>query len=176
MNNSKTFYIAALETKDTESLHNLMTSNLEHFSLYLPKTLEQNSTLKASAKYIQKKAFENNQKETLTYAIKSKETNEVAGLIIIKKIDLPKKQGELAYGIGKAFEGRGWVTQAVRFMSDYAFKQFNLKTLQIITHKTNIGSSKVAEKSGFVWKCTLKNEFSPTNGTPLDMELYELTL
>jgi ribosomal-protein-alanine N-acetyltransferase len=50
-----------------------------------------------------------------------------------------------------------------------------LKTLQIISHKTNFGSIKVAENSGFVWKRTLANEFTPTDELPLDMELYELT-
>ena len=49
-----------------------------------------------------------------------------------------------------------------------------LKTIQIISHKTNFGSVKVAENNGFIWKKTLQNEFTPTNETPLDMELYEL--
>ena len=49
-----------------------------------------------------------------------------------------------------------------------------MKTLQIIAHKTNIGSIKVAENNGFIWQRTLQNEFTPTDGEPLDMELYEL--
>ena len=49
-------------------------------------------------------------------------------------------------------------------------------SLQIITHKTNLGSCKVAEKSGFLWKRTLINEFTPPIGKPMNMELYELSL
>ena len=59
-------------------------------------------------------------------------------------------------------------------MSKFAFEELGLKTIQIIAHKTNIGSCKVAEKNGFVWKTTLLNEFTPTNEAALDMELYEL--
>lgn len=59
-------------------------------------------------------------------------------------------------------------------MIHFAFDNLNLKTLQIIAHKTNLGSVKVAEKNGFIWKKTLLNEFTPTNEVPLDMELYEL--
>jgi len=63
---------------------------------------------------------------------------------------------------------------AVKEMTNFAFENLGLKTLQIIAHKTNFGSLKVAEKNGFVWQKTLLNEFTPTNATALDMELYEL--
>ena len=49
-------------------------------------------------------------------------------------------------------------------------------SLQIITHKTNPRSCKVAEKNGFQWKHTLINKFTPPNGKPMNMELYELIL
>jgi ribosomal-protein-alanine N-acetyltransferase len=49
-----------------------------------------------------------------------------------------------------------------------------LKRLQIIIHKTNTNSINVAERCGFKWQKTLKNEFSTSGKTPLDMELYEL--
>ena len=84
-------------------------------------------------------------------------------------------QAEFAYCIGEEQEGKGWTTKAVKEVSNYAFNELNLKTLQIISHKTNFGSIKVAENSGFVWKRTLANEFTPTDELPLDMELYELT-
>lgn len=59
-------------------------------------------------------------------------------------------------------------------MAKFAFDELGLKTLQIISHKTNLRSIKVAENNGFVWQRTLLNEFTPTNESPLDMELYEL--
>ena len=59
-------------------------------------------------------------------------------------------------------------------MTKFAFVELGLETLQIISHKTNLGSIKVAENNGFVWQRTLLNEFTPSNESPLDMELYEL--
>ncbi len=176
MDNSKTFNISEMEMKDAKSLQQLMTSNMEHFGKFLPMTLSQNQTLMQSEVYISKKALENKAKTTITFAIKEKSSDAVAGLVIIKNIDLAKKQGEFTYGIGKDFQGWGWTTSAVRKMTDYASKKLGLKILQIITHKTNLGSCKVAEKSGFLWKRTLINEFTPPNGKPMDMELYELSL
>ena len=176
MDNSNTFNISEMETKDANSLHQFMVANMEHFEKFLPVTLSQNKTLAKSEAYISEKALENNAKTAITFAIKEKSSDAVAGLIIIKNIDFAKSQGEFAYGIGKDFEGRGWTTGAVREMTDYASQQLGIKTFQIITHKTNLGSCKVAEKSGFLWKSTLINEFTPPNGNPMDMELYELSL
>ena len=176
MYNSDTFYIAELELKDAFSLHHLMVTNKMHFGKYLPVTLSQNISLSASESYIIRKKMENETKTVLTYALKEKETKEVCGLIILKNIDINKKQGEFAFGLGKAYNGRGWMSQAIKVFSSYASAELHLNKLQIITHKTNIGSSKVAEKNGYLWQRTLKNEYTPPNQEPLDMELYELTL
>ena len=99
----------------------------------------------------------------------------IVGLIIIKNIDWINRVGELAYCIGGNLVGKRLTTKAVQVISNYAFEELNLKTLQIIAHKTNLGSVKVALNNGFIWQKILKNEFTPINETPLDMELYELT-
>ncbi len=59
-------------------------------------------------------------------------------------------------------------------MSNYAFETLGLETLQIITHKGNMSSIKVALNNNFEWQKTLENEFTTAGETPLDMELYEL--
>ncbi len=176
MYNFDEFHIDPLKIKDAESLSRLMLSNKESFKKYLPVTLSQNKSLAASEAYIIRKDKENEKKTALTLAIKENGTHEVAGLIILKNIDQTKKQGEFAYCVGEKYSGRGWMTTTVRQMSMHVHESHGITTLQIITHKSNIGSCKVAEKSGYVWKKTRKNEFTPPNGKPLDMELYELYL
>ena len=61
-------------------------------------------------------------------------------------------------------------------MNVYAFENLELKTLQIIAHKTNISSVRVAEKSNFTWVKTLSKSFTPPGKEALDMELYERTI
>ena len=45
MDNSNTFNISEMETKDANSLHQFMVANMEHFEKFLPVTLSQNKTL-----------------------------------------------------------------------------------------------------------------------------------
>jgi [ribosomal protein S5]-alanine N-acetyltransferase len=183
--NNLNFIINSLETTDSNQLFRFMVSNKERLSRFFPVTLEMNSSIEKTTEYISIKNKEIQQKTNFTFAIRDKNNQKIAGLIIIKKIDWVKKQGEFAYCIGSEFEGKGLTSFAVKEMATFAFEELGLKTIQIISHKTNFGSIKVAENNGFVWKKTLLNEFTPTleskartgeaNEGSLDMELYELT-
>ena len=135
-----------------------------------------NRTLESTINYIAKKSDAAENKEEFVFAIKDKYLFNIIGLIILKNIDWKNKQGEFAYCIGKRFKGNGLMTEAIIATSQYAFEELGLKTLQIISHKTNLGSVNVALSSGFKWQETLKNEFTPLNEAPLDMELYELNI
>jgi ribosomal-protein-alanine N-acetyltransferase len=168
------FHIVPLKSEDALKLNGLMVSNAERFKKYFPKTLSSNLTFDATESYILDKIEEFQSKSGFTFAIKEKVNQNIIGLIIIKKLNWETKQAEFAYCIGFEFEGKGLTSFAVKEMSKFAFEDLGLKTLQIISHKTNLGSVKVAKNCGFVWQRTLLNEFTPTNEVPLDMELYEL--
>ena len=172
---SDTFYIEFLKFEDALSLNKLLVLNTERFKRYLPKTVSENKTLESTKLYITKRNATRENNEEYTFTIKDKSTKNVAGLIILKAIDWGKKRGEFAYCMGETHEGKGWMSKAVQAASRFAFDELKLKTLQIISHKSNFASIKVAKKNHFIWQKTLKNEFTPVGQQPLDMELYELT-
>lgn len=172
---TENFIIDKLKLNDANDLHIFIMDNAVRFRKFFPLTLFSNATVEKSAAYIEIKENEIREKVNFTFAIREIESQKIIGLIIIKKINWTIGIGELAYCIGSSFEGKGLVTKAVKAISDFAYNELNLKTLQIIAHKTNLGSVKVAKNSSFIWKKTLLNEFTPTDDAPLDMELYEHT-
>ncbi len=174
MTGTEAFTIDIMVQEDAPALCTLMVSNSERFSRYFPKTLAQNLTVEASNSFILRKIEEIESNVEFTYALRDYGTKIVAGLLILKNLDWDRKQGELAYCIGSNFERKGWITKAVKEMSNYAFKDLQLKTLQIIVHKSNKASTKVAEKCGFTWQKILEKAHTPPNEAALDMELYEL--
>jgi ribosomal-protein-alanine N-acetyltransferase len=171
---SSNYIINLLNTTDAEQLHQFIIDNSERLKRYFPVTLSSNNTIEKSIEYIAIKNKEIEDRTNFTYAIRDKNNQQIAGLIILKKIDWDKKQGEFAYCIGSQFERQGLTSFAVKEMTKFAFDELGLKTLQIMAHKTNFGSIKVAENNGFVWQKTALNEFTPVDEEPLDMELYEL--
>ncbi len=169
---SSDFICEPLEVQEATNLNNLMLSNKERFALFLPKTLSQNLTIDASKAYILQKNEEHKNQSQFTFAIKVNNSKNIAGLIILKNIDRILHQAEFAYCIGEKYGEKGLVSKAVQQVMTFAIDQLSIKTFIIIAHKTNIGSSKVAEKNGFTWKKTLLNEFTPKGRSSMDMELY----
>lgn len=172
--NFGSYYIVPIHPKDGWNICNFCVANEDRLKRYFPKTLEQNLTPDLSNIFAIKKAKQFEAKDEFLFTIRENETKKLAGLVYIKEVDLDKKQGEFAYCIDYNFEGQGLITSSVKLLSDYAFESLGLKALQIIVHKSNIGSVKVAENNNFTWIKTLNNEFSPPGEDPLNMELYEL--
>jgi RimJ/RimL family protein N-acetyltransferase len=58
---------------------------------------------------------------------------------------------ELGYWLGVPYWGRGFATEAVRAMIDYAFTELSHEALQAGARVTNPTSRRVLEKCGFQW-------------------------
>ena len=169
------FYIEPVKIQDSWSICDFVVSNEDRLKRYFPKTLEQNLTPDLSKRFVEKTIKQQQLKETFLFTLKENETKRIIGLVYIKDLDWLKKQGEFAYCIGYDYEGKGFVSESIKALSKYASEVLELKTLQIIVHKSNFGSIKVAENCHFKWQRTLEKEFTPINDIPLDMELYELS-
>nr|WP_321232984.1 GNAT family protein [uncultured Psychroserpens sp.] len=168
------FEINPIHDGDAWKVCDLMVANTDRFKRYFPKTLEQNLNPTLSQFFVEKKAKQFHKKEEFLFTLKHSETRELIGLIYIKEVDLDKKQGEFAYCIGYPFEGQGLTSKSIKKLSVYAFETLGFETLQIIAHKDNLSSVKVALNNNFKWQKTLEKNFIPTGEAPLDMELYEL--
>ncbi|MFD2916944.1 GNAT family N-acetyltransferase [Psychroserpens luteus] len=168
------FEINAILEGDAWKICDLMVANTDRFKRYFPGTLAENLNPTLSKLFVEKKVKAFNTKKEFLFTLKHSETRELAGLIYIKEVDLNIKQGEFAYCIGYTFEGQGLTSKSVKALSKHAFETLGIETLQIIAHKDNISSVKVALNNGFEWQKTLENEFTPTGEAPLNMELYEL--
>lgn len=166
--------ISHVQVEDALQLNKLLVSNTERFIRYLPKTLSENRTFESTKRYIKTKMESAQRNEEFLLVVKDSYGQNIIGLVILKNIDWVLKQGEFAYCIGKQFQRKGLMTEAIKASTQYATEELGLKTIQIIAHKTNQSSVNVALNSGFEWKETLEKEFTPLNEPALDMELYEL--
>jgi RimJ/RimL family protein N-acetyltransferase len=58
---------------------------------------------------------------------------------------------EIGYWLGVRHWGKGYATEAVRAMIDYAFTDLDCEALQSAARVTNAASRRVLEKCGFQW-------------------------
>lgn len=170
----KEFTIQPIREEDYWDICNLVVANEDRFKTFFPLTLSNNLTPELSQIFAARKVKEFQDKKVFLFTIKKENEKGVIGLIYIKELDWSKLQGEFAYCIGYQYEGKGIISACIKELSNHAFTELGLETLQIISHKSNTGSIKVAEKNGFVWQRQLQNSYTPPNSKPLNMELYEL--
>lgn len=171
----ETYFIEPIEQKDAWKLCDFITINSDRLKYFFPVTLERNLTPTLSQIFVEEKAREFARKEEFLFKLKEKAGRTIIGLVYIKELDWKNKKAELAYCIGYQYEKTGIMTQAVQVITNYALNVLGLKKLQIVTHKSNIGSVKVAKKCGYIWKGVFPKMFHSPIAGPMEMELYELS-
>lgn len=171
--NGDRIYICQIQERDAWSICDFVVSNETRLTSFFPKTREQNLTPDLSKRFTQLKRKEFDSKIEYLFTLKEEQSKKVIGLIYIKELDKIDGQGEFAYCIDYTYEGQGIITKSVFKLVSYAFENLDLNRLQIVVHKTNLGSIKVAKNCDFSWQQTLIEEYNPTGNNALDMELYE---
>jgi RimJ/RimL family protein N-acetyltransferase len=58
-------------------------------------------------------------------------------------------QGEIGYWVGAAARGRGAATRATVLLRDWAHAELGLHTIEVLPHRDNAPSRRVAERAGF---------------------------
>lgn len=81
------------------------------------------------------------------------------------------RKAELGYRVGKAFQGNGYASKAVKLIINEAFTHLSVMEVYAGTAKNNAGSRKVLEKNGFVMVGEEKDVLM-VNGTWVDGVMY----
>ena len=74
----------------------------------------------------------------------------------------PNEQGEIEIGYGtyEQHQGKGYMTEAVKGMMNWAAKQAKVKAIIASTDKINVGSYTILEKNAFIKVSESKEQFN----------------
>lgn len=82
---------------------------------------------------------------------------------------------EVGYWLRTSAEGRGYVTEAVRALTDHLFASLGARRVEILCNALNTRSAAVAERAGFVREAHLRNARRDVNGALSDTLIFALT-
>ncbi len=99
------------------------------------------------------------------WAVIEKVSGECVGLIAYFLVDAKNEFAEIEYCIGKAFQGKGYATEACKAVIRYGFEKIGLHKVQICVRPANTPSRKVIEKCGFEYEGTLRDYFKMPDGS-----------
>ncbi len=97
----------------------------------------------------------------------------IGSIAVFRQGNIHRLTGELGYYIAEEYWGNGIMTQAVRQICEYVFKNSNLIRIYAEPFAYNTASCRVLEKAGFQLEGVLRNN-AIKNGKVLDMKMYSL--
>ncbi|MCE3280102.1 MAG: family N-acetyltransferase [Bacteroidetes bacterium] len=95
----------------------------------------------------------------------------IGGIGLHPQEDIQRMNAELGYWLGEPYWGKGIITEAIKLIVDYGFKNFEINRIFAKPFGTNIASQKALEKAGFI----LEGRFEKTlfkNGESVDELIY----
>ena len=92
---------------------------------------------------------------------------------LIPQPDVYRINAEIGYWIGESYWGKGYATEAVKLLIDYAFEELDLLRVYACVFEYNTGSMRVLEKVGFEKEAIIKYSIIK-EGKILDEHLYSI--
>jgi ribosomal-protein-alanine N-acetyltransferase len=88
-------------------------------------------------------------KEGINWAITERESNDMIGYCGIWRLDQKNCRGEIGYALHPAYWGKGYMTETLHLILDFAFERFHLHSIEANTNPENQASKDLLTRLGF---------------------------
>ena len=113
-----------------------------------------------------------NEDETFAFAI-TLDDKVIGSIGVFRQQNIHRQTAEMGYYIAEEYWGKGIMTDAVKQICEYVFKNSDILRIYAEPFAYNIGSCRVLEKAGFQYEGTLRSN-AVKNGKVIDMKMYSL--
>ena len=113
-----------------------------------------------------------NEDETFAFAI-TLDDKAIGSIAVFRQQNIHRQTAEMGYYIAEEYWGKGIMTDAVKQICEYVFKNSDILRIYAEPFAFNAGSCRVLEKAGFQYEGTLRNN-AVKNGKVIDMKMYSL--
>jgi RimJ/RimL family protein N-acetyltransferase len=155
--------------KDAQSL--AQQANNKNVADYLRDVFPHPYTIKDACFYIENVASD---LRSLILAIEV-DGKAVGSIGILPKTDVYRKSAELGYWLGEQYWGQGIMSEAVKAITEYGFKNYNLHRIYADVFENNPGSKRVLEKAGYRHEA-IHRKAVIKNGVIMDEYVYAKVL
>jgi [ribosomal protein S5]-alanine N-acetyltransferase len=143
-------YIRLLKLDDAYEFLQLEKENREFFQTYTMNRSPEYYTLDFQKNLINQKIEKANVDSEYNFGIYKIENYELIGTIgLFRILRDPLQCAIVGYSLSKNHNGKGYATEAVKLIVNYAFTSLKLHRIEAGVMPRNIGSIRVLEKAGF---------------------------
>jgi ribosomal-protein-serine acetyltransferase len=106
-------------------------------------------------------------RESFRFLIFHKDTNDFIGTTSLQGIDWDIPKCEIGYWVNTRFSGNGYMTEAVKELTNLGLNHIEFRRIEIRCESTNLKSRSIPEKLGFVLEGILRNDDLSADGNKL---------
>ncbi|CAH0346717.1 GNAT family N-acetyltransferase [Bacillus sp. CECT 9360] len=106
-------------------------------------------------------------RESLRFLIFHKQSQALIGSTSLHNIDWRIPKFEIGYWVDTRFSGSGYITEAIKGLSSFAFDELKARRLEIRCESTNHKSRLIPERIGYELEGILRNEDLSADGKRL---------
>lgn len=111
--------------------------------------------------------------EVSPWGIEDKKTKKFIGTTGFISWDTKNSKAELGYAVSRKFWNQGYMTEAVKRVISFGFKNMDLVRIEARCHPHNIGSARVMEKTGMKFEGILRKHIL-AKGIHEDVMMYSI--
>ncbi|MGV3464988.1 MAG: GNAT family N-acetyltransferase [Heyndrickxia sp.] len=147
---SQKIYIRLLTLNDANDVLQFELDNQEFFQTYTLKRPSEYYTIDHQKELMVQKIEKAKKDMEYNFGIFKMDNDELIGTIgLFRILRDPLQSAIIGYSLSKNHNGKGYATEAVKLVVDYAFSTLKLHRIEAGVMPHNIGSIRVLEKAGF---------------------------
>jgi len=159
--------------EDAQALFEAVAESREHLRQWLPFA-DAHQTVEESRDWIIHQAANWLLREELIVGIWEAATNRYLGGSGLHSRNWERRYFEIGYWIRASASGHGYVTEAVKLLTDYALSELAAQRIEIRCDERNIRSAAIPQRLGFVQEGRLRNHERAPDGQLRNTLIFSL--
>ncbi len=157
--------------EDAPALYEAVAESRDHLRPWLPFA-DEHQSVEESCDVISRFMAQWLLREDMTVALLDATTGRFVGGSGLHPRDWDVRDFEIGYWTRASEQGRGYISEAVRLLTDFAFDHLAANRIFIRCNARNTRSAAVAERLGFVREALLRNDRRAADGALRDTLVY----
>jgi RimJ/RimL family protein N-acetyltransferase len=157
-------YVRAYREEDAKALQEAVAESREHIRPWLPFA-DDHQAVDDSRVWINGQRAQWILRKNMNCGIFDIETDRFLGGVGLMVHSWEIRSFEIGYWLRKSAEGHGYMTEAVRMLTDFALDKLGAQRVEIQCDERNTHSANVARRLGFVQEGRLRNDFEAPDGS-----------
>ncbi len=168
---SERVIVRPYRVEDAEALQAAVAESREHLRPWLPFA-DAHQTVEESRDFIIRSTANWLLRDDFGLSIWSRETGGFLGGVGFHVRDWDIRWFEVGYWLRASAEGHGYMTEAVRLVSDYLLDHLGAQRVEIRCNALNTHSAAVALRLGFTQEARLRSVRMGVESAPVDMLIF----